>query len=135
MDLETMKNYNKLEQFEQHFKLLDDLMAYEGNAVNKKAVAKLRKERKQLTELHTKYMENKGIGYGWAKAYSEDKRRGEGGGASESDANARTGLKQLMKDNRSVATKGTQESRDKYKEELQQWEEKNGQLPRLSRRV
>lgn len=70
---------------------------------------------------------------GWMSCYWGDTHRGEKGGASESDSNRRTGLKQLMKDNRPVGVKPTQSQLAEYKEELTKWEEENEKLERLGR--
>ena len=71
----------------------------------------------------------------WHQVYLEEMRRGTGGGASESDDNARTSMKQLMKDNRAQATKLTEAERKEYLETLREWEEVNGRLERLSYRI
>lgn len=67
-------------------------------------------------------------------AYFSDIRRGKKGGSSESDSNRRTGLKQLMKDNRPVECKPTSQEREDLKQALQEWEDEHGKLPKLSRR-
>lgn len=64
---------------------------------------------------------------GWMSCYLEDLHRGEKGGASESDSNRKTGLKQLMKDNRSVGVKPTQAQLAEYKEALHEFEEQVGE--------
>lgn len=69
----------------------------------------------------------------WMSCYLEDLHRGEKGGASESDSNRKTGLKQLMKDNRPVGVKPTKAQLEEYKEELTKWEEENGKLEKLGR--
>ena len=70
---------------------------------------------------------------GWMSCYLEDLHRGERGGASESDSNRKTGLKQLMKDNRAIETKPTKEQQAEYKEALQEFEEEHGKLEKLGR--
>lgn len=70
---------------------------------------------------------------GWMSCYLEDLHRGEKGGASESDSNRKTGLKQLMKDNRAIETKLNKEQQAEYKEALQEFEEKHGKLEKLGR--
>lgn len=69
----------------------------------------------------------------WMSCYLEDLHRGEKGGASESDSNRKTGLKQLMKDNRAIETKPTKEQQAEYKEALQEFEEEHGKLEKLGR--
>ena len=64
---------------------------------------------------------------GWMSCYLEDLHRGSGGGQSESDSNRKTGLKQLMKDNRSVGVKPTKAQQEEYKEALHQFEEEVGE--------
>lgn len=64
---------------------------------------------------------------GWMSCYLEDLHRGEKGGASESDSNRKTGLKQLMKDNRSVGVKPTKAQQEEYKEALHEFEEQVGE--------
>ena len=63
----------------------------------------------------------------WMGCYLEDLHRGSGGGQSESDSNRKTGLKQLMKDNRSVGVKPTKAQQEEYKEALHQFEEEVGE--------
>lgn len=64
---------------------------------------------------------------GWMACYVEDLHRGSGGGQSEGDSNRRTGLKQLMKDNRPVGVKPTKAQLDEYKEALEEFEEAVGE--------
>ena len=64
---------------------------------------------------------------GWMSCYLEDLHRGEKGGASESDSNRKTGLKQLMKDNRPVGVKPTRAQQEEYKEALHEFEEQVGE--------
>lgn len=69
----------------------------------------------------------------WMSCYLEDLHRGEKGGASESDSNRKTGLKQLMKDNRPVDVKPNKAQQEEYKEALAEFEEKHGKLEKLGR--
>lgn len=64
---------------------------------------------------------------GWMSCYLEDLHRGEKGGASESDSNRKTGLKQLMKDNRPVGVKPTKAQQEEYKAALHEFEEQVGE--------
>lgn len=64
---------------------------------------------------------------GWMSCYLGDLHRGEKGGASESDSNRKTGLKQLMKDNRPVGVKPTQAQLTEYKKALKEFEEQVGE--------
>lgn len=64
---------------------------------------------------------------GWMSCYLEDLHRGEKGGASESDSNRKTSMKQLMKDNRPVGVKPTQAQLTEYKEALHEFEEQVGE--------
>lgn len=70
---------------------------------------------------------------GWMSVYFEDLHRGSGGGQSESDSNRKTGLKQLMKDNRPVGVKPTKAQLEEYKEALAEWEDEHGKLEKLSK--
>lgn len=69
----------------------------------------------------------------WMKVYVEDLHRGSGGGSSESDSNRKTGLKQLMKDNRPVDVKPSRSQLEEYQEALAAFEEEHGKLQKLSR--
>lgn len=69
----------------------------------------------------------------WMSCYLEDLHRGEKGGASESDSNRKTGLKQLMKDNRPVDVKPNKAQQEEYKEALAEFEEEHGKLEKLGR--
>lgn len=69
----------------------------------------------------------------WSSCYFEDRRRGSGGGSSEHDSNRSTGMKTLLKDNRSVGVKPTKSQLEEYQKELRKWEEDNEKLPKLSR--
>lgn len=70
---------------------------------------------------------------GWMGIYFEDLHRGSGGGQSESDSNRKTGMKQLMKDNRPVGVKPTKAQQEEYKAALSEWEEGHERLERLGR--
>lgn len=63
----------------------------------------------------------------WMGCYLEDLHRGEKGGASESDSNRKTSLKQLMKDNRSVDVKPNKVQQEEYKRALAEFEERMGE--------
>lgn len=100
--------------------------------------AQARKDKRKLEEelvtaCRVKAAQDAGKLEGWMSCYLEDLRRGEKGGASESDSNRKTSLKQLMKDNRPVGVKPTKAQLEKYKEELTKWEEENGKLEKLGR--
>ena len=100
--------------------------------------AQARKDQRRLEEeleaaQKVKIAQDEGKYEGWMKCYMEDMHRGEKGGASESDSNRKTGLKQLMKDNRPVGVKPTKAQLEEYKEELTKWEEENGKLEKLGR--
>lgn len=69
----------------------------------------------------------------WMSIYLEDKHRGSGGGQSEGDSNRKTGMKQLMKDNRPVGVKPTRAQLEEYKEALAEWEQAHGKLEKLGR--
>lgn len=69
----------------------------------------------------------------WMSCYLEDLHRGEKGGASESDSNRKTGLKQLMKDNRPVDVKPNKAQQEEYKQALAEFEEEHGKLEKLGR--
>lgn len=102
------------------------------------AKAQSRKVRKKLEEeldaaRKVKAAQREGKLEGWMSCYLEDLHRGEKGGASESDSNRKTGLKQLMKDNRAIETKPTKEQQAEYKEALQEFEEEHGKLEKLGR--
>lgn len=64
---------------------------------------------------------------GWMSCYIQDLHRGEKGGASESDSNRKTGMKQLMKDNRPVGIKPTKSQLEEYKKALLEFEEEVGE--------
>lgn len=69
----------------------------------------------------------------WMSCYLEDLHRGERGGASESDSNRKTSLKQLMKDNRPVGVKPNKAQQEEYKQALAEFEEEQGKLEKLGR--
>lgn len=69
----------------------------------------------------------------WMSCYLEDLHRGEKGGASESDSNRKTGLKQLMKDNRPVDVKPNKAQQEEYKQALAEFEKEHGKLEKLGR--
>lgn len=70
----------------------------------------------------------------WMKCYMDDIHRGEKGGASESDSNRKTGMKQLMKDNRPVGIKPTKSQQEEYRKALKDFEEQVGEkMEKLSR--
>ena len=100
--------------------------------------AQAKKDKRKLEEeleaaRRVKAAQKEGKLEGWMSCYLEDLHRGEKGGASESDSNRKTGLKQLMKDNRAIETKPTKEQQAEYKEALQEFEEEHGKLEKLGR--
>lgn len=102
------------------------------------AKAQAKKDKRKLEEeldaaRKVKAAQEEGKLEGWMSCYLEDLHRGEKGGASESDSNRKTGLKQLMKDNRAIETKLTKEQQAEYKEALQEFEEEHGKLEKLGR--
>lgn len=102
------------------------------------AKAQSKKDRRKLEEeldaaRMVKAAQDAGKLEGWMSCYLEDLHRGSGGGASESDSNKKTGMKQLMKDNRAIETKPTKEQQAEYKEALQEFEEEHGKLEKLGR--
>lgn len=98
---------------------------------SKKDARRLRQE--LTTAKMVKYNQDEGKYSGWMSCYIADTHRGSGGGQSESDANAKTSMKQKMKDNRPVDVKPTRAQLEEYKEELRKWEENHEKLERLSR--
>lgn len=108
--------------------LLNSLLNYARSRVDK---AKLRKELEEALEVQG--AERTGRYDDWMACYYEDRHRGSGGGSSEQDSNRSTGMKTLMKDNRSVGVKPTKSQMEEYQAELGKWEEENGKLPKLSR--
>lgn len=102
------------------------------------AKAQAKKDKRKLEEeldaaRKVKAAQKEGKLEGWMSCYLEDLHRGEKGGASESDSNRKTGLKQLMKDNRDIETKPNKEQQAEYKEALQEFEEEHGKLEKLGR--
>lgn len=100
--------------------------------------AQAKKDKRKLEEelddaRKVKAAQKEGKLEGWMSCYLEDLHRGEKGGASESDSNRKTGLKQLMKDNRAIETKPTKEQQAEYKKALQEFEEEHGKLEKLGR--
>ena len=100
--------------------------------------AQAKKDKRKLEEeldaaRRVKAAQEEGKLEGWMSCYLEDLHRGEKGGASESDSNRKTGLKQLMKDNRAIETKPTKEQQAEYKKALQEFEEEHGKLEKLGR--
>ena len=90
--------------------------------------------RRELDEaLRVKEAERAGWYEDWMACYYEDRHRGSGGGSSEHDSNRSTGMKTLMKDNRSVGVKPTKSQMEEYQRELKKWEEENEKLPKLAR--
>ena len=87
-----------------------------------------RKLEKELEEtIQASQLLREGKFEGWMSCYFQDLRRGEKGGASESDSNRATGMKQLMKDNRPVGIKPTKAQLEEYKEALHEFEEQVGE--------
>ena len=80
-----------------------------------------------------KLAQNRGKFEDWMSCYLDDKHRGSGGGASESDSNKKAGMKQLMKDNRAIETKLSKTQQEEYKDALQKFEEEHGKLEKLGR--
>lgn len=108
--------------------LLTCLLNYARSRVDKAAL------RRELDEaLRVQEAERAGCYEDWMSCYYEDKHRGSGGGSSEHDSNRSTGMKTLMKDNRSVGVKPTKSQMDEYQKELRKWEEENEKLPKLAR--
>ena len=102
------------------------------------AKAQAKKEKRKLEEeldaaRTVKAAQDAGKLEGWMSCYLEDLHRGEKGGASESDSNRATGMKQLMKDNRAIETKPTKEQQAEYRKALQEFEEEHGKLEKLGR--
>lgn len=103
------------------------------------ARAQSKKDRRKLEEeleaaRMVKAAQKEGKLEDWMSCYLEDLHRGSGGGQSESDSNKKTGMKQLMKDNRSVGVKPTRAQQEEYKQALAQFEEEVGEkIEKLSR--
>lgn len=101
---------------------LQEMLEYNILKDNKVMVQKLKRELKALTTIRELDIK---------QVYKEELKRGSRGGQSESDSNAKTGRKQLLKDNRALETKTTQKDREDYMEAVKDWEEKNGKLDKL----
>lgn len=112
----------RIVRLEDKAKLLRCLLA---QTQSKKDHRKLEKELEETIQASQLLKEGKFEG--WMSCYFQDLRRGEKGGASESDSNRKTGLKQLMKDNRPVGVKPTQAQLAEYKEALHEFEEQVGE--------
>ena len=108
--------------------LLTSLLEYAKSKVDK---VELRRELDEA--LRVKQAEDTGKYEDWMSCYYEDRHRGSGGGSSEHDSNRSTGMKTLMKDNRSVGVKPTKSQMAEYQAELRKWEEENEKLPKLAR--
>ena len=108
--------------------LLSDLLSYARSRTDK---AELRKELDEA--LRVQNAERAGCYEDWMACYYEDRHRGSGGGSSEHDSNRSTGMKTLLKDNRSVGVKPTKSQMEEYQAELNKWEEENEKLPKLAR--
>lgn len=94
--------------------------------------AQAKKDKRRLEEeldaaREVKAAQEEGKLEGWMSCYLEDLHRGEKGGASESDSNRKTSLKQLMKDNRAIETKPNKAQQQEYKQALQEFEEQVGE--------
>ena len=113
---------------ERKISLLNCLIA---RAQSKKDIRRLKDELMEAQRV--KAIKDEGRYESWMGCYYEDVHRGEKGGASESDSNRATSLKQLMKDNRAIETKLNKEQQAEYKEQLAQWEEEHGKLERLGK--
>lgn len=108
--------------------LLRELLGY---ALSKSDRARLKGELDEA--LRVQQAERAGKYEDWMSCYYEDRHRGSGGGSSEHDSNRSTGMKTLLKDNRSVGVKPTKSQMDEYQRELKKWEEENEKLPKLAR--
>ena len=100
--------------------------------------AQAKKDRRRLEEeleaaREVKRAQEAGKLKDWMGCYLEDLHRGERGGASESDSNRKTSLKQLMKDNRPVGVKPNKDQQEEYKQALAEFEEEHGKLEKLGR--
>lgn len=112
----------RIVRLEDKAKLLRCLLA---QTQSKKDHRKLEKELEETIQASQLLREGKFEG--WMSCYFQDLRRGEKGGASESDSNRATGMKQLMKDNRPVGIKPTKAQLEEYKEALHEFEEQVGE--------
>lgn len=104
---------------------IDLLRCLLAKAQSKKDRRKLKEELEAAIKVQAAIREGKFEG--WMSCYLEDLHRGEKGGASESDSNRKTGLKQLMKDNRPVGVKPTKAQQEEYKAALHEFEEQVGE--------
>lgn len=101
-------------------------------ATSKKLVRELRTELQMAQDTKRLLHEKKFVG--WMACYVEDLHRGSGGGQSEGDSNRKTGLKQLMKDNRPVGIKPSKAQLEEYKGALGEFEAAVGEkLEKLGR--
>ena len=112
----------RIANVEEKVKLLQCLLS---KAQSKKDRRKLEEELEVAQKAQNALREGKFEG--WMSCYLEDLHRGEKGGASESDSNRKTGLKQLMKDNRPVGVKPTKAQQEEYKAALHEFEEQVGE--------
>lgn len=112
----------RIVRLEDKAKLLRCLLA---QTQSKKDHRKLEKELEETIQASQLIKEGKFEG--WMSCYFQDLRRGEKGGASESDSNRATGMKQLMKDNRPVGIKPTKAQLEEYKKALLEFEEEVGE--------
>lgn len=118
----------RIPTIEKKIELITSLMK---KAQSKKDQRELGRELAEAGEF--KLAQMRGKLEGWMSCYIADQHRGTGGGASESDSNKKAGMKQLMKDNRSVETKLNKIQQEEYKKALQKFEEEHGKLERLGR--
>jgi len=118
----------RIETIDQKIELLICLLS---RAQSKKDRRELGMELAEAGEF--KLAQNRGKFEDWMSCYLDDKHRGSGGGASESDSNKKAGMKQLMKDNRAIETKLSKTQQEEYKDALQKFEEEHGKLEKLGR--
>lgn len=104
---------------------IDLLRCLLARAQSKKDRRKLEEELEAAYKVQAAIREGKLEG--WMSCYLEDLHRGEKGGASESDSNRKTSMKQLMKDNRPVGVKPTKAQQEEYKAVLHEFEEQVGE--------
>lgn len=112
----------RISNIDQKINLLHCLLA---RSQSRKDIRKMTEELEDAYQVKRAIQEGKMEG--WMSCYIEDLHRGSGGGQSESDSNRKTGLKQLMKDNRPVGVKPTKAQTEEYKEALHQFEEEIGE--------
>lgn len=121
--LECSKNCQaRIVRLEDKAKLLRCLLS---QTQSKKDRRKLENELQETIRASQLLLEGKFEG--WMSCYIQDLHRGEKGGASESDSNRKTGMKQLMKDNRPVGIKPTKAQLEEYKKALLEFEEEVGE--------